>query len=152
MAEKIVVGTSILIDIFEQGSKELLLKLAGYEAFVPYAALYEYLWGYLYISRDPTREKELIERFFRVVYPDQGILLKARAGRLAREAGAHHPAGRHSDRCYRPLALPPLLSKDIKHRERLKDFGLKLLTASIEARSAGQAVDLSQLPAGGAAR
>mgnify|MGYP001772895034 CR=1 FL=1 len=68
MAEKIVVDTSILIEALEHGDEELLLKLARMEVLVPYVALYEYLWGYLYLNSDYLKEKELVDKLFRVVY------------------------------------------------------------------------------------
>lgn len=129
MAEKIVVDTSILVDVLEQGDEGLLLKLAEYNAFVPFIALYEYLWGYLYIGKDPAREKELVEKFFTVVYPDQGILLRAMEldVQLAKQ-GLTIP---QADILIAATALSlgaPLLSRDVRHYERLRSFGLKLLT------------------------
>ena len=129
MAEKIVVDTNILIDVFERGNERLLLKLLEFDVFVPSVALYEYLWGYLYIGRDHLREKELIEKIFTVVYPDQRITLKAMELDVQlRKQGFSIP---QADVLIAATALALdalLLSKDLGHYEKLRSFGLKILT------------------------
>ena len=70
MAKKVVVDTSILIDVLEHVHEELAVRLAEYEVLVPYLALYEYLYGYLYLGRDIEKEKHAVEKLFTVVYPD----------------------------------------------------------------------------------
>ena len=59
MAEKIVVDTSILIDVLENGDEELFMKLSSRIALVPFVALYEYLYGYAYLGKSVEREKIL---------------------------------------------------------------------------------------------
>lgn len=129
MAEKIVVDTSILIEVLERGEEQLLLKLARVEALVPHVALYEYLWGYLYSGRDHLREKEVVEKLFTVVYLNQEILLKAMEldVQLAKK-GVKVP---QADLLIAATALTlgaPLLTKDLKHYERLREHGLEIIT------------------------
>ncbi len=129
MVEKVVIDTTVLIDALERGNEGLLLKLTRLEALVPYVALYEYLWGYLYLGRDYRKEKEVVEKLFVVVYPDQRILLRAMEldVQLAKQ-GLRIP---QADLLIAATALTlgaPLLTMDAKHYERLRGFGLRVLT------------------------
>ena len=74
-----VIDTSILIELFDRGREELLEEIyAKYKAvYVPWIALYEYLYGCLCLRRSIEERKGAVEKLAIVVYPDQQILLKA---------------------------------------------------------------------------
>ncbi|MEM1620213.1 MAG: type II toxin-antitoxin system VapC family toxin, partial [Fervidicoccaceae archaeon] len=73
--------------------------------------------------------KELIEKIFTVVYPDQRITLKAMELDVQlRKQGFSIP---QADVLIAATALTldaPLLSRDLGHYEKLRSFGLKILT------------------------
>jgi len=56
VVKKVVVDTSVLVDALEEGDEELLAALVEREVLVPYVALYEYLYGYLYLGKDAEKE------------------------------------------------------------------------------------------------
>lgn len=129
MAEKVVVDTSILVEALERGDEKLLLKLAQVEGYVPYVALYEYLWGYIYLGRDHGREKQLVEKLFTVVYPDQDVLV--RAAEIDVELAKRGQRVPQADILIAATALvlgAPLLTRDVEHFRRFESFGLKVLT------------------------
>jgi len=129
MAEKVVVDTSVVVEVLEEGDEQLLLELARREAYVSYVTLYEYLWGYCYLGRDYREEKEALEKLFRVVYPTQEVLLKAMEidVNLARR-GEKVP---QADVVIAATAIAlgaPLLTRDLRHFPRMERFGLKVIT------------------------
>jgi len=130
VAEKVVVDTSVLVDALEEGDEELLAQLVGRGALVPYVALYEYLYGYLYLGRDAEKEKRIVEKLFTVVYPDQRILMKALEidVALARE-GLRVPQADVVIAATAIVAGAPLLTRDLRHYPRLRKFGLEVTTS-----------------------
>lgn len=129
MAEKVVVDTSVVVEVLEEGDERLLLELARREAYVSYVTLYEYLWGYRYLGRDYRREKEALEKLFRVVYPTQEVLLKAMEidVDLAKK-GERVP---QADVVIAATAIAlkaPLLTRDLRRFPRMKRYGLKVIT------------------------
>ncbi|OYT28871.1 MAG: VapC toxin family PIN domain ribonuclease [Thermofilum sp. ex4484_82] len=127
MAKKILVDTDILIEMLEKGKEELLRKLVNYELYTSYVSFYEYLWGYCYLGRDISKEKEIVEKIIDVIYPSQEILLKAMEidVNLARKGEKISQA----DIIIAATALVtdmPLFTRNIKHFKRLEEYGLKL--------------------------
>jgi len=129
VVEKVVVDTSVLIDALEEGDEELLAALVEREVLVPYVALYEYLYGYLYLGRDAEKEKRVLEKLFTIVYPDQQVLMKALEidVALAKE-GLRVPQADIIIAATAIAAGAPLLTRDLRHYPRLKRFGLEVIT------------------------
>jgi predicted nucleic acid-binding protein len=129
LAEKIVVDTSILIGVLENGDKELFMKLSSRIALVPFVALYEYLYGYAYLGKSVEREKNVIEKLFSVVFLDQNILMKALELDVALSKEGYKVP--QADVVIAATAISlglPLLTRDLRHYPRFQKHGLKLLT------------------------
>ena len=129
MAEKVVVDTSVVVEVMEEGDERLLLELARREAYVSYVTLYEYLWGYCYLGRDYRVEKKVLEKLFHVVYPTQEVLLKALEMDVDLvKRGMRIP---QADILIAATAIAlkaPLLTRDLRHFPRMEDYGLKIVT------------------------
>jgi predicted nucleic acid-binding protein len=130
VVKKVVVDTSVLVDALEEGDEELLAALVEREVLVPYVALYEYLYGYLYLGRDAEKEKRVLEKLFTIVYPDQQVLMKALEidVALAKE-GLRVPQADIIIAATAIAAGAPLLTRDLRHYPRLKRFGLEVARA-----------------------
>lgn len=74
-----VLDTSVLIEILDAGNTELLdAILAKYGGLLmPWAALYEYLYGHAYVGSDVRERKRFIEELGTVVWLGQKIVLRA---------------------------------------------------------------------------
>ncbi len=77
--ENCILDTSILIDLFDKGDKELLEKLMDKceHIMIPWVALYEFLYGHRYIDREIKLYKEAIETLGVVKWLAQDELIKA---------------------------------------------------------------------------
>ena len=129
MAEKVVVDTSVVVRVLEEGDEELLLELARREAYVSYVTLYEYLWGYRYLGRDYLAEKEVLEKLFRVVYPSQEVLLKAMEMDVdLAKRGVKVPQADIIVAATAIVLQAPLLTADLRHFSRMERYGLKVVT------------------------
>ena len=129
MVEKIVVDTNIIIDIFERDNSNLLLKLAPYDTYISYVTLYEYLYGYYYLGKNYLKEKNVLEKVFKVVYPTQDLLLQAMEidVKLTKK-GERIPQADILIASTAILLNAPLLTKDLKHFKKLEEYGLKIVT------------------------
>jgi len=129
MAEKVVVDTSVIIEIFEEGNKDLLFKIASYDAYISYVSLYEYLWGYRYIGRDYVDEKKVLEGFFKVVYPTQEILLKALEIDVdLTKRGERIPQADIFIGATAIVLKARLVTRDVRHFPKMEKYGLKIAT------------------------
>ena len=130
MVKKVVVDTSVLVDALEEGDEELLAALVEREVLVPYVALYEYLYGYLYLGKDAEKEKRVLEELFTIVYPDQQVLMKALEidVALAKE-GLRVPQADITIAATAIVADAPLLTRALRHYPRPKRFGLEVTTS-----------------------
>jgi len=129
MAEKVVVDTSVVIEIFEEGNEDLLFKIASYDAYISYISLYEYLWGYRYIGRDYIDEKKVLERLFKVIYPTQEILLKAIEIDVdLTKKGEKLPQADIFIGSTAIVLKAQLITRDVKHFSKMEKYGLKIAT------------------------
>jgi predicted nucleic acid-binding protein len=130
VVKKVVVDTSVLVDALEEGDEELLAALVEREVLVPYVALYEHLYGYLYFGKDAEKEKRVLEKPFTIVYPDQQVLMKALEidVALAKE-GLRVPQADIIIAATAIAAGAPLLTRDLRHYPRLKRFGVEVITS-----------------------
>jgi len=130
MAEKVVVDTSVVVEILEKGDRDLLYKVAARDAYISYVTLYEYLWGFCYIGRDYLREKEVLEKIFRVVYPTQEIVL--RAIEMDVDLAKRGEKVPQADIIIAATAIAlgaPLFTKDPRHFPKLERYGLRVMTS-----------------------
>ena len=129
MAEKVVVDTSVVVRVLEEGDEELLLELARRDAYISYVTLYEYLWGYRYLGRDYLAEKEAVEKLFHVVYPTQEVLLKAMEIDVdLTKRGTRVPQADIIIAATAIVLQAPLLTTDLKHFPRMERYGLRVIT------------------------
>jgi len=129
MAKKIVVDTSVVIDILERNNKILLLKIAQYDAYISYITLYEYLYGYCYLGKDYFKEKSIVEKLFQVVYPTQELLLKAMEIDVdLSKRGERIPQADIMIAATAILLKAPLLTKDLRHFQKIEKYGLSIIT------------------------
>jgi len=63
-----ILDTSVLIEVLDAGNAGLL---------IPWAALYEYLYGHAYVGGNVRERKRFIEELGAVVWLDQRIVLRA---------------------------------------------------------------------------
>ncbi len=129
MAKKIVVDTSVVIDILERNNKTLLLKIAQYDVYISYVTLYEYLYGYCYLGKDYFKEKNVVEKLFQVVYPTQELLLKAMEIDVdLSKKGEKVPQTDIVIAATAILLKAPLLAKDLRHFQQMEKYGLRVIT------------------------
>lgn len=129
MAKKIVVDTSVVIDILERNNKTLLLKIAQYDVYISYVTLYEYLYGYCYLGKDYFKEKNVVEKLFQVVYPTQELLLKAMEIDVdLSKKGEKVPQTDIVIAATAILLKAPLLTKDLRHFQQMEKYGLRVIT------------------------
>ncbi len=128
---RVVIDTSILIELFDRGREDLLEEIyAKYKAiYVPWIVLYEYLYGCLFLHRSIEERKEAIEELAIIVYPDQRILLKA----LSIDVDLHREGMPIplSDILVAATAITldaELLTRDERHYRRIPKIKLQVLS------------------------
>ncbi|RLE85175.1 MAG: type II toxin-antitoxin system VapC family toxin [Thermoprotei archaeon] len=118
MGEGVLIDTDVLID-YVRGRRRLPEGIC----YISEITLYEFIRG----TRDPREAKRLLEREFVVIYCDNEILeLAAETWRKLRRKGV---LIEDRDLIIGSTAIAkglPLLTGNVKHFERLKEFGLKL--------------------------
>lgn len=119
----ILIDTDILIEYFKRKELE---KLIGNSISV--VTLIEFLRG----AKDPKAVKEIFEEAFNIVNIDNEIIIKyTEIYQALRKIGKMLP---DSDLLIASTSIVkeiPLLTKNVKHFERLKAFGLKLWKSKI---------------------
>jgi len=101
--------------------------------FITYVTLYEYLRGILIVKKDVHEYKVLLEKSFKVLWPNNvSILIASKIWTSLRKEGQLID---ERDLEIGSLCIAnhiPLWTKNVKHFLRLKKYGLKLVDIAIE--------------------
>ncbi len=122
----IILDTDVLIYFIKK--KLLSAIVSKINCFLTFVSLYEYLRGSLYIGKDLDNVKKELEESLIIIFPDNNDIKKLcelwvelrRKGMLINDR----------DLMIGAIAISkdlPLVTKNLKHFVRLKEYGLKLL-------------------------
>lgn len=131
---RVVIDTSVLIDLIKSG--KLIQFAEKYDGCITSVTLYEYLRGELYLGRNISEIKNFLEKIFDILYMDNDAIRKAcelwlslaKKGKLISEPDIWISA------IYITKNLP-LVTTNIRHFKRLKEYGLKILSVKFQTEN-----------------
>ncbi|MGQ4834405.1 MAG: type II toxin-antitoxin system VapC family toxin [Candidatus Asgardarchaeia archaeon] len=119
--------------IYLQKNNLLANFILRYNAFITYVTLYEYLRGVLLVKKNVHEYKQLLEKSFKILWPNnESILTASRIWTYLRNEGKVID---ERDLEIGALCISnkiPLWTKNLKHFIRLKQYGLRLVNIIVE--------------------
>ena len=139
MVEEVLLDTDALIELHRR-PEILSAVLARYRCYISQITLYEYLFGLIYLGRDLDEEKSVLEHVYEVIPVSQPIL--GRALRVDLELTKRGERLEFRDLIVGATAIElgvSLVTGNLRHFERMSEFGLNVLPLDKLMREVGAA-------------